>query len=138
MNKSVNKSTLNLVVRNLHLLCIVSLVIHSQLVHPPQQADKMSGSLGAAVFSDTSYIYMFQLEDNCFTMLCWFLLHSNVNHQRAWNLVPYIIQLLPSNDCFTHGGIFVSAVLSVHPTPSCPHCVHKSLLYICVSIPAMQ
>ena len=24
-------------------------------------------------------VFFFQLEDNCFTMLCWFLLHNTVN-----------------------------------------------------------
>ena len=31
-----------------------------------------------------------------------------------------------------------SATLSVHPTLSFPHCVHKSLLCVCVSILALQ
>ena len=43
-----------------------------------------------------------------------------------------------SNIYFTQGSMFVSAMLSVRPTLSFPHCVHKPVLYICVSIPAVQ
>ena len=34
--------------------------------------------------------------------------------------------------------IYVRATLSIHPALSFHLCVHESLLYICVSIPAMQ
>ena len=29
-------------------------------------------------------------------------------------------------------------ILSIHPTLSFPHCVYKSLFYVCDSIPALQ
>ena len=32
----------------------------------------------------------------------------------------------------------VGAALSIHPSLSFPHCVHKSLLCVCVSILALQ
>ena len=34
--------------------------------------------------------------------------------------------------------IYVDATLSVHPTLSFPLCVHKSMPYFCISIPALQ
>ena len=37
--------------------------------------------------------------------------------------------------CFTHDSMCVSMLLSIHPTLSFPHCVHKSILYIYVYVP---
>ena len=34
--------------------------------------------------------------------------------------------------------MYVNATCSVSPTLCFPHCVHKSVLYICLSIPAME
>ena len=34
--------------------------------------------------------------------------------------------------------IYVDATLTVHPTLSFPLCVHKSMPYFCISIPALQ
>ena len=39
---------------------------------------------------------------------------------------------------FTHGNIYFSTTLSICPTLTFPLCVHKSILYFCVSIPAQQ
>ena len=38
---------------------------------------------------------------------------------------------------YTRECIYVNATLSIHP-PSFPHCVHVSVLYMCVSVPALQ
>ena len=46
-----------------------------------------------------------------------------------------VIQQLPTNCLFyTRHCIYVNATLSVRPTLSFPHCAHKSVLYVCVSI----
>ena len=38
---------------------------------------------------------------------------------------------------FTHGSVYVSTTLnSSHPL--FPHCFHKSILYVCISVPALQ
>ena len=39
---------------------------------------------------------------------------------------------------FTYGNEYVSMILSVCPTLSFPHCVHKSVLYVYTSIAALQ
>ena len=39
---------------------------------------------------------------------------------------------------FTHGDAYVSMLLSIQPALSFPHCVHKSVVYVCVSIAALQ
>ena len=35
---------------------------------------------------------------------------------------------------FTYSNVYVSVTLLIHPTLSFPYCVHKSVLYVCVSI----
>ena len=41
--------------------------------------------------------------------------------------------------CFTHGGVYLSVLLlSVHPTRSFPCCVHKPVLHVCISSPALK
>ena len=35
---------------------------------------------------------------------------------------------------FTHGGVY----FTIRPTASFLRCVHKSILYVCVSTPALQ
>ena len=42
-------------------------------------------------------------------------------------------ELLNFTEC-----IYVIATLSVHPTLSFPQCIHKSILYVCVSISSLQ
>ena len=38
-----------------------------------------------------------------------------------------------------HGSVYVSMLLSIQPTLSSPrHSVHKSILYVCISIRALQ
>ena len=34
--------------------------------------------------------------------------------------------------------IMFNATVSIHPTFSLPYCAHKSVLYICISIPSLQ
>ena len=35
----------------------------------------------------------------------------------------------------THGSVHVNAAFSICPTLFFPHCVHKSVVYVCISIP---
>ena len=39
---------------------------------------------------------------------------------------------------FTHSSIYVSTTLFICPTFSFSLCVHKSILYVCISIPTLQ
>ena len=58
---------------------------------------------------------------------------------RALGWVPCIKQQIPTGYLFyIRQCVCFSATLSVHPTFSFPHCVRKSVLYICVSIAALQ
>ena len=47
-------------------------------------------------------------------------------------------QLLTSSPCYTWHCIYADATFSIHPTLSFSHCVYKSILYICISIPSLQ
>ena len=83
------------------------------------------------------YIYLLALE------FPFHLPHpSPLGHHRAPSWAPCVIQKL-STSCLTHGKICVciyiyNATLSVHPTYFSPHNVHISVLYIYLSIPALQ
>ena len=58
---------------------------------------------------------------------------------RALVWVPWVIQQIPTG-YFTCGSVYASMLISpfVPPSPSPTHCVHKSVLYVCVSIAALQ
>ena len=97
------------------------------------------------------------LEYNCFTMLCQFLLYSEVNqlyvyiyplffvfpshigHQRTLSRVPYAIQqVLISYLFYTYYCIHVNPNLPIHPTPCfpswCPYfCSLCLCLYFCLA-----
>ena len=67
-------------------------------------------------------------------MFCWFLPHSKLGCS-APRWAPRIVQQhLTGYLFYTREGIQVSATFSVHPALSFPGCVHKSFVYICVSI----
>ena len=100
---------------------------------------------------------IFLLEDNCFTILCWFLPYINMNQHRytyvpslltlplifrpiplsvgchrplGWS--PGVAQQIPTGSLFyVRYCIYFHAALSVHPTFSLPHCAHKSVLCVC-------
>ena len=62
-----------------------------------------------------------------------------LGHHRARSWAPRATWQLPTSCVFhTRQYIYVSATLSVHPTLSFPPFVHKSVLYVWVSIPALQ
>ena len=58
-------------------------------------------------------------------------------YHRPKSWVPCVIQQLPAS-YFTHCSVYMSRLLSQFPPLSFPHCVHKSILYTCASIPALQ
>ena len=83
-------------------------------------------------------------------MLCWFLLYNEVNQVYA-DIFPPPWASLPI-PCPSHLGrhrarklfifhtvvyVYVNATLSICPILSFLHCVHKSLLYISIFIPAL-
>ena len=39
---------------------------------------------------------------------------------------------------FTHGSVYMSVLLAVPHASAFPHRIHKSILYVCTSIPALQ
>ena len=58
------------------------------------------------------------------------------SRQKYWSGFPLPSPNIPLVICFTHGNVYVSRILSkIIP---CSPCVHKSVLYVWVSIPAMQ
>ena len=62
-----------------------------------------------------------------------------LRHYRAPSWAPCAIHRLPTSFLIdTWWCTYVNAALSVHPTLPFHLCVHKSLLYICVFIPALQ
>ena len=62
---------------------------------------------------------------------------SGIN-QKASSWAPCVMQQLTTSH-FTLGSVYMSVILSecTPPSPSSP-CVHKSLLYVCISIPVLQ
>ena len=109
-------------------------------------------------FYVVSFLKKFRLEYSCFTMLCWFLLHSKLNqlyiyiyvlffrfpshlgHHRALSGVPcansrfsLVIYVIHSIDT-----VYINPNLPIHPTPPSQLGNHKFVLYICVSISALQ
>ena len=70
----------------------------------------------------------------------WFTPHpSPLGHHRALRRALCAVRQLPTSSLFyTSSCIDVSATLSAHPTFPSPHCTHKSVLYVCISIPGLQ
>ena len=120
--------------------------------------------LNIHIFSLIIFFNTSLLEYNCFTMLCQFLLYSKVNQPYAY-ICPHITSLLslpptlpipplqvvtkhradlpvlcccfPLAIYFTFGSVYMSRLLSLHPSFPFPCCVLKSILYICIFIPAL-
>ena len=56
-----------------------------------------------------------------------------------WTELPVLYSHFPLAICFIHDSVYMSKLLSQFIPPSLfPSCVHKSVLYICASIPAQQ
>ena len=118
------------------------------------------GSCCLFFFLSVNFHFFFKLEDNCFTMLCWFLLYNNVNQLYVYicplplnppSLQPPnpskssqstaelpVTRQLPTSFSFTHGSVRVSASLLIRPILCFPLCVDKSIFYIYISIPDLQ
>ena len=117
------------------------------------------------VWQPTSVFFFFSFLNFLFYIRVWpinnvvlFLPYNNMNQLQVftnplpsslprtpplWVVIEHLAELpgLDSNFIiaiyFTHGSVCMSTLLSrfVPPSPS-PHCIHKSLLYVCISIPA--
>ena len=106
-------------------------------------------------FSPFFSFLFFKLQDDCITMLYWFLPYKNRNQSKLFiNIYSLFLEppfpilshffkqshratwllysRFPLTVCFTH------TTFSVFPTLSFFYCVHKSILYVCVSIPSLQ
>ena len=102
--------------------------------------------------NDTSFKKIL-LEDNCFTILYWYLPYINMNKpkvfvcplppephshlpppstllscHRALGWASFVTQQIPTCHHFTYGNVCFYAILSICPELSFPHCVHKSVL----------
>ena len=100
------------------------------------------------------------IKDNCSTILCWPLPHVCRNQPQV-----YICPVPPESLSHFHPSrlsqspglsslfyransprlsvlhmecIYCHVILSIHPTLSFPHCVHKSVHFVCVSTAALQ
>ena len=99
------------------------------------------------------------LEYNCFTMLCWFLLYTEVNQLYVYIYpfplgspshppppshpsiqvitehraeLPVLYSRFPLAIYFTHGSVFMSDLITQFIPPSPCTGVHMSLLYVCL------
>ena len=62
-----------------------------------------------------------------------------VGHHRAAGWAPCITQQLLTSYLFhIWSSMYVDVTFSIHPTLSFPHCVHKSILYICITVPSLH
>ena len=62
-----------------------------------------------------------------------------VGHHRAAGWAPCITQQLLASYLFhIWSSMYVDVTFSIHPTLSFPHCVHKSILYICITVPSLH
>ena len=57
-----------------------------------------------------------------------------VTEQQRVILLPGSYIVFPPAVCFTYANICPNATLSTHPTLSFPCCVHKPVLYVCISL----
>ena len=105
--------------------------------------------------------FFFKLKDNCFTMLCWFLLYINEDQPSLYMYIPSFLSLSPSilpshlsrslqstrlgSLCYTSASHQLSILhMIVHMCQgyflysSFPSCVHKSIVYMCIPISSTQ
>ena len=106
------------------------------------------------------------MEDSCFTTLCWFLPYININQSQVYICPlppemppPHHPSSIPSHPsrlsqstglsylCYIanshllsilHMAMYVFILFISFVPPSFPSGVHKSILYVCVSIAALQ
>ena len=99
--------------------------------------------------------FFFKLGFTCVSMLCQFLLCRKVNQLFVY--IPSFLDFLPIQVTtehrvefpvlynrfslvlyFKHSRVYMSTPISKFIPPPCPPCVHTFVLYICVSISALQ
>ena len=102
-------------------------------------------------------VFIFKSEHNCFAVLCFCC--TPVGISSTYACIPSLLSLPPPSShpsrsspswapcavqqlpaaclSYTRSCIYVSSTLSVCPTLFFPACAHKSVLYICVCIPAL-
>ena len=110
----------------------------------------------------SKFIY-FWLEDNWCTILCWSLSYINMIYDIGIHMSPPSLTSTPFSTpshplgChgapdlsslhhnkfplaiyFTYGNVCFHVTLSIRLTLSFPHCVHNTVLYVCISIAALQ
>ena len=106
----------------------------------------------------------FKLEYNGFTMLCQFMLYNKTNQLYA-QIYPFLLNLCPTHSTsypsglswstqmsslcyksrfpvlnyYTHDSVYMSILISHFiPIPLPHNYAHMSVLYVCVSIPALK
>ena len=118
----------------------------------------------ATPFSILAWRIPWTEEDNCFTILCWPLPYINMNRPQAYIRPPSLLNTAPishpiprsrlsqssrfSSLCNTANSHLLSIlhmVMYMFPwwsfnssTLTFPCCVHKFVLYVCISIAALQ
>ena len=63
--------------------------------------------------------------------------HSSRLSQSTWFELPPSYSKFPLAIYFAYVNVYVSVLLSIHYTLFFPHCVHMSVLYVCISVAAL-
>ena len=67
----------------------------------------------------------------------WTFLPPHLGHPRAPSWAPCAVQQVPTS-YFTQGSVYMSVLISQFVPPSPSPRIHMSVLYVCVSIPALH
>ena len=135
---------------------------HCAFVFCPVYSDLWKTESVRSYLATHLWTILFLLENNCFTLLCWFLQFINMNQPQvymsapSWTSLPlptpsHLSRLSPSTVLSSlhhtanshwlpilHTVMYVSTTLPICPFLPFPHWVHKSVLYVCISIVALQ
>ena len=73
------------------------------------------------------------------SLLSWIYLPPTLVLHRAWSWAPCALQQVPISYLFHTWCVcvYINPSLPLRPTLSLPDCVHMSILYVCISIPAL-
>ena len=138
-------------------------VFHSEKV-PSQKKQRQVLCISPLGNVLKSFFFFFQLEYNCFTMFCYFVLYNNMIYIHSH--MPYILNFPPSHPsrasqstelsslCYTAPSTLViyftqlyvmlsSQLVPPSPSPWCPHsilnvCITSPILQMCPSVPFAQ
>ena len=132
---------------NEYFFCKKSKEHQLSLIRPESSATESLPHLQSAFFS-------ILLEYYCFTMLCQFLLHGKVNQLYVYicpvffgfpsylynteHWVPCAISRFSFVTYFMHSVVYMLIPISHSSHPSFPPSVHTFVLYVCISISALQ